>query len=148
VASPEEGSERCAEMLAAFHQKSCQPQVQGRGVPTAPGFTACSSSGSCCTPEAPCLHSERLQKGQGAERAETPCSHNRVAIRMLTQRQKELSERARCAESFAISAATELQRCQEALQASERAKGTLQMHLSLIGSHPIACALNRTSFFR
>jgi len=132
--SPEEGRARCAEMFAAFHQRSCQPQDQGRGVPTAPSFTACSSSGSCCNPETPCAHSERLQKVQGANRVIVR------AIRTLTQRHKELSERARCAESFAISAATELQRCQEALQTSERAKGTLQMHLSLMGSHPIACA--------
>lgn len=75
---------------------------------------------------------ERMQKLQGA---------NRVLLRgfrNLYRRLQELDARRKRAEEACARTAAELARCQEALHTSERAKATLQYHLTLMKSvrHP------------
>lgn len=78
----------------------------------------------------PNVNPQRLQKLQGAN------SVLLRGLRSLNQRRREAAERAQRAEEANERLAAELARCQEALHASERAKGALQYHLQLMSVAP------------
>mmetsp|Transcript_168090 Transcript_168090/g.539819 ORF Transcript_168090/g.539819 Transcript_168090/m.539819 type:complete len:221 (-) Transcript_168090:471-1133(-) len=105
--SPEEAQARCAEMLAMLAGNLESRQAA-----------------------ASVQQEERFRRVQGA---------NGVLLRgfrSLYQRQREAQARALQAEEACIRVAQELERCQEQLHNSERAKSSLQYHLQLMNTAP------------
>lgn len=113
-ASPAEAPALCAEFLVGFRQQAAQQQQQLQQ--------------QACHGAAGCEHARRLESVRGANRVIVR------ALRALSEKQREASERARQAECAAMGLAEELRRCQEQLQASERSKAMLQAHLQVMSS--------------
>jgi len=101
----------------------------------------CASTEEASARCAELLEIYRQQSGQNAnpQRLQKLQSANSVllrGLRGLSRRHKEVSQRAQLAEEANAKLAAELARCQEALHASERAKGALQYHLQLSNIAP------------
>eukprot|EP00747_Dinoflagellata_sp_TGD_P187152 gnl/TRDRNA2_/TRDRNA2_44666_c0_seq1.p1 gnl/TRDRNA2_/TRDRNA2_44666_c0~~gnl/TRDRNA2_/TRDRNA2_44666_c0_seq1.p1 ORF type:complete len:256 (-),score=51.02 gnl/TRDRNA2_/TRDRNA2_44666_c0_seq1:208-975(-) len=130
--TPDEARALCSEGLLTFHEHR---KMRDEAAAPRPNTTTCGSSA------APCSHAQRLQTLQGA---------NKViirALRALSERQKQETLRREQAEETSRNALAELQRCQEQLQASERAKSQLQLHLQLMSSNLSEgpCSMSRSA---
>mmetsp|Transcript_90582 Transcript_90582/g.270261 ORF Transcript_90582/g.270261 Transcript_90582/m.270261 type:complete len:219 (-) Transcript_90582:70-726(-) len=116
--SPEAGRRVCAELLIALRRHCAGQPVEHAG-----GCTDCQGCGGMA---AACGHQGRLQSLQGANRVITG------AVRMMLVRQNEANRHCQQAEEAGKCLASELQRCQEQLRASERARAALESHLQLM----------------
>lgn len=115
--SPEEARQPCTELLVTF-----AGSVPG-GAPAAHGLPAMSGAASV-------QMEARMRNLQGA---------NSVLLRgfrSLYHKQREAEAQRQRAEEACARLAAEFTRCQEQLQASERAKGLLQYHLQLVSTGP------------